>query len=162
LRRRIAGGSPVLVGLDIGSSSAKAIVLDASGRVLRLERRRFSTRRAAGGRVEHDAREIHAAALGALGAAARAATRTGARLGIATQRSPLLIWDRDSGRPLTPAWSWQDLRAAAACRRLAARDPALERDLAARTGLRLSAHYSAPKLAHALRLSPGLRRALVS
>ena len=152
----------MLVGLDIGSSSAKAIVIEDSGRVLRLERRRFATRRAPGGRVEHDAEEIHAAALSALRAAAAATGRSAARLGIATQRSTLLVWDRLSGRPLTPAWSWQDLRAAAACRRLARGDRGLERDLVARTGLRLSAHYSAPKLAHALRVAPGLRRALVS
>jgi glycerol kinase len=152
----------MLVGLDIGSSSAKVIVLDARGRALRLERRRFSTRRAADGRVEHDAEEIHAAALSALRAATRVTGRTGARLGLATQRSTLLIWDRVTGRPLTPAWSWQDLRAAAACRRLAARDRTLERDLVQRTGLRLSAHYSAPKLAHALRKSTRLRRAIVS
>jgi glycerol kinase len=152
----------MLVGLDIGSSSAKVIVLDAAGRALRLERRRFATRRAPGGRVEHDAEEIHAAALSALRAAAGATGRSEARLGIATQRSTLLIWDRASGRPLTPAWSWQDLRAAAACRRLARRDRTLERDLIQRTGLRLSAHYSAPKLAHALHVRPGLRRALVA
>jgi glycerol kinase len=152
----------VLVGLDIGSSSAKVIVLDAAGRALKLERRRFSTRRAPGGRVEHDAEEIHAAALSALIAATRAIGPSGARLGLATQRSTLLIWDRADGRPLTPAWSWQDLRAAASCRRLAARDRALPSDLILRTGLRLSAHYSAPKLAHALRESPLLRRKIVA
>jgi glycerol kinase len=152
----------MLVGLDIGSSSAKAIVLDDDGRVRLVERRRFSTRRASGGRVEHDAVEVAAAALAVLRAAGRAAGRRDVRLGLATQRSTCLVWDRATGRPLTPAWSWQDVRAAAECRRLAALDRGLADDVARRTGLRLSPHYSAPKIALALRRDPRLARAIAS
>jgi glycerol kinase len=152
----------MLVGLDIGSSSAKAIVIDAGGRTRHLARRRFGTRRGPGGRVEHDAEEIVTAALTVLRGAARALPETGGRLGLATQRSTALVWDRDTGRPLTPAWSWQDVRAADFCRRLAVRDAVIEADIARRTGLRLSPHYAAPKLARALRDRPELGRALAS
>ena len=90
----------------------------------------------------------------------------GRPLGIATQRSTVLFWDRSSGRPLTPAYSWQDLRGEALCARLAsagARSSGRERPddpygFAARTGLRLSPHYSAPKLAWAVQHVRGLRR----
>ena len=154
------------IGLDIGSSSAKAILVDPRGRARRTSRVRFPTRRGRDGRVEHDAAALLRATLLALEQAARElGSREEAALGIAAQRSTVLFWDRDSGRPVTPAYSWQDLRAAALCRRLGSRHAALpgaERDLgrvvAVRTGLRLSAHYAASKLAWALRHVPGLRR----
>jgi glycerol kinase len=89
----------------------------------------------------------------------------GERLGIATQRSTVLFWNRDTGRPLTPAYSWQDRRGAALCDRLrrefhSTRTPEcgeLDRWVHERTGLRWSPHYSASKLAWALSHVRGLR-----
>jgi glycerol kinase len=164
------GGEPVLIGLDIGSSSAKAILVDARGRIRRAARVRFPTRRLPGGRVEHDAAALLRASIAALEqSAAGLPARGTASLGIATQRSTVLFWDRDSGRAVTPAYSWQDLRAAAWTRRLTLRggsrrsgalpaDGHLNDRVAERTGLRVSAHYAAPKLAWALKRLPGLRR----
>jgi len=153
-----------LVGLDIGSSSAKAIRV-RDGRAGEAVRRRFPTRRGPGGRVEHDGDAIVRAAAAVLRAAAGDLGPVEGRLGIACQRSTVLLWDRDTGRPLTPALSWQDVRAASLCRRLVARRPRpfgdrVSEAVAARTGLRLSPHYSAPKLAWLLRRSPRLRRAV--
>ena len=142
------------IGLDIGSSSVKAFSLDQRGRATLLGRRRIGTRRGPGARVEHDAEEI----LRATGASLRGA-RDGGRLGLATQRSTVLFWDRDSGRALTAAYSWQDLRGARLCARL---QRSTGRLVAERTGLRLSPHYAASKIAWALRRVPGLRRQIVS
>jgi glycerol kinase len=164
-------------GFDLGSSSAKAIRVDRRGRPAAVARRPIATRRARGGRVEHNAAAILQASLAALQeACGRGEVAPGDEgLGIATQRSTVLFWDRDSGRPLTPAYSWQDRRGAAFCARLAVRPrrgrprgtapPAtiLAREdpagmVAERTGLRLGPHYSASKLAWALAHRPGLRR----
>ena len=157
-----------LIGLDIGSSSAKAILVDARGKIRRSARVRFPTRRLPGGRVEHDAAAVLRASIAALEeAAAGMPRRATASLGIATQRSTVLFWNRDTGRAVTPAYSWQDLRAAAPTRRLLARGGSLAGPgdlndaVAERTGLRISAHYAAPKLAWALRRVPGLRRRVV-
>jgi glycerol kinase len=155
------------IGLDIGSSSAKAILVDARGRIRRSARVRFATRRGTGGRVEHDAAALLRASSRALAeAAAGIPPGEAATLGIATQRSTVVFWNRDSGRAVTPAYSWQDLRAAGLCRRLgggpAARDRDLHRLVTERTGLRMSAHYAAAKLAWALRHVPGLRRRVAS
>jgi glycerol kinase len=141
------------IGLDIGSSSVKAIRLEGAGRAVATARRAIRTRTRSGGRVEHDAEAIVRAAREALLEAAR-----GARdrpLGIATQRSTVLFWDPGSGRPLTPAYSWQDRRGRALCARLG---PDAAAAIATRTGLRLSPHYSASKLAWALRHVRGLAR----
>jgi len=127
-------------------------------------RRALVTRRRPGGRVEQDPEEILRRAVECLESAARIADRRGPPgrsgapgLGIATQRSTVLFWDRDTGRPLTPAYSWQDLRGSALCARIARR-AGRARDVADRTGLRLSPHYSASKIAWAMRHVPGLRR----
>jgi glycerol kinase len=69
--------------------------------------------------------------------------RSVAGIGIACQRSTCLVWDRHSGRALTPALSWQDTSQA---RRTEALRPHAA-EVAHRTGLRLSPHYAATKLA---------------
>ncbi len=151
----------MILGLDVGSSSVKLLRLGNRGERT-MARRRIATRRSAGGHVEHDGEEILQAVLEAFRRAGgrSAGADVGAALGIATQRSTVLFWDRDHGRPLTPAFSWQDLRGA---RHVAA----LERGgaggwVAERTGLRLSPHYSAAKIGWALARRPALRRRVES
>ncbi|HJP37903.1 MAG: FGGY family carbohydrate kinase [Gammaproteobacteria bacterium] len=64
-------------------------------------------------------------------------------LGLVSQRSTFLIWDRHTGAPLTPVVSWQDRRAGDWC----AQHADIESLLIRRTGLLLSPHYAGPKLA---------------
>ncbi len=165
------------IGLDLGSSSVKGIALVPRRRrpATTITRRRISTRAPGPGRIEQDAAEIASASVEVLLEIARRAgggapdAAGPPSLGIATQRSTILFWDRGSGRPLTPAYSWLDRRGGVQCDRLLRRGArtagsggaggAGTADLiAARTGLRLSPHYSASKLAWALRNVPGLRR----
>jgi len=151
-------------GIDLGSSSVKAVI--TRGMVPTVAaRRRIATRRLPGGRVEHDAEEILGAALAALRAALPRRSRSIESLGLATQRSTVLFWDRDSGRPLTPAYSWQDLRGAPLTSRLRSEGGSghdLAETITRKTGLRLSPHYSAAKLAWALRRVRGLQRRVAS
>jgi glycerol kinase len=62
---------------------------------------------------------------------------------LANQGETVLAWDRDTGRPLTPAIVWQDRRAESVCAPLA---DSAER-IAQRTGLVLDPYFSAPKMA---------------
>jgi glycerol kinase len=77
----------------------------------------------------------------------------GSRLGIASQRSTFVLWERASGAPIGPAISWQDRRAAAWCDAHAQ----LADELREATGLPLSPHYAGPKLALLLDARPELR-----
>jgi glycerol kinase len=156
------------IGLDVGSSSVKAIRIDARGTVRAAARGDIATRRGAAGRVEHDPAEILAAVCGAIRRVARGAA-PGEPIGIATQRSTLLFWDARTGRPITPAYSWQDLRGRAWCdrlrrlrRRRGAGGPDLDAWVAARTGLRFNAHYSAAKIAWAIDHVPGVARGIAA
>lgn len=80
--------------------------------------------------------------------------RAGIPLGMASQRSSFLFWERDSGSPLSTLVSWQDRRALAWCE--ARRDQ--ERWITDRTGLPLSPHYAGPKAAVMLQDDRALRR----
>ena len=62
---------------------------------------------------------------------------------LANQGETVLAWDRDTGRPLSPAVVWQDRRAESICAPLSASAD----DVAQRTGLVLDPYFSAPKMA---------------
>jgi glycerol kinase len=143
----------LLAVVDQGSSSTKGALLTPTGR------RHFETslpveRRVEGASVEHDPESLAAdveEVLGRLFAAGPVAA-----IGLACQRSTCLLWDKESGKALTAALSWQDRSESERVDALAHHAEEISR----RTGLRLSPHYAAPKLARLLREVPeGIRRA---
>ncbi len=134
---------PALAGaIDLGSTRIKSAILDSQGRLTELRSLAAPALRGAGPVREGDATEYLEQALDLLGGLA-ADLPAGTPLGVASQRSTFLLWDRDSGNPLTPMISWQDRRAADWC----ARNADIEDEIKRATGLVLSAHYVGPKLA---------------
>ncbi len=107
-----------------------------------------------GERVEQDPLEILASVETAL---AELDSRGGGfdALGLCTQRSSCLLWERSTGAPLSPVISWQDRRHHAEARELG---PLLGELVRRSSGLFLSPHYSALKLAGLLDAGPGLRQ----
>ncbi|HEU5179558.1 MAG TPA: FGGY family carbohydrate kinase [Candidatus Polarisedimenticolia bacterium] len=142
------------VGIDQGSTATKAILLDGAGRVVRVVTLPVATRFPASGWVEQDAEALAASVRRALGRVLEGEKLERVRgVGIACQRSTCLFWDAVSGRPLTAALSWRDVRGAAHCDKLARHARLVEQ----KTGLRLSPHYAASKLRWLLRRNPDLR-----
>lgn len=136
--------------IDQGSTATKGAVATPEGRLL------FTTelpveRRVDGDRVEHDPLDLLTSVRTVL-ARCREAQPVDA-IGLTCQRSTCLLWNAKDGQPLTSAISWQDRREQNRVRAL--RDRHFE--VASRTGLRLSPHYAAPKLAGLLDADPGLR-----
>ena len=78
------------------------------------------------------------------------------RLGLTTQRSTFLVWDASDGTPVSPLYSWQDRQAETWCARNLDLAPMLESS----TGLRLSPHYFAPKLAWVMARDPSIAQGL--
>ena len=146
---------PLAVGADLGSTTIKAGVLDARGRLGRVESVAAPPLRGTEGVREGDA-EAYALAVAGLLRSVAAAVPRGTPLGLATQRSSFTLWDRRDGRPRFPLVSWQDRRAADWCDRH--RD--LEPEVVRRTGLLLSAHYVGPKLAAMQEADGAFRAAL--
>lgn len=144
--------------LDQGGTSSRALVFDAGGAVVARGQRPVAEVRVGPDRVEQDPDELVASIEGAIadaGGAQGVDAPAPLCAGLATQRASLVCWDRLTGAALSPVLSWQDRRAAD---RLA---PVRERaeDVRARTGLHLSPHYGATKMAWCLEHLPAVGRA---
>jgi glycerol kinase len=149
---------PVVLALDQGTTSSRAIVFDDSGAVRGLAQREFRQIFPQPGWVEHDPEEIWSSQLAVAREAlanARVAARDVAALGITNQRETTVLWERASGAPLANAIVWQDRRTAQACDRLKA--AGAEQAVRAKTGLVLDPYFSATKLAWLLDAIPGAR-----
>ncbi len=141
---------PLAVGLDLGSTAVKAVLAGPDGRVRARASRPSPLDEDPGtGRAEIPLAALRRAAEGAVRDVLRHATGPMV-LGIASQRSSFALWDTARGRALAPGISWRDRRTASGW------PPAglTDREVAARTGLRLSPHYSAGKLARLLAARP--------
>jgi glycerol kinase len=146
-----------LLALDQGTSSSRAIVFHASGRVVASAQREFAQHFPQPGWVEHDADEIWdsqlAVAREALAKAGLQATDIAA-IGITNQRETTLLWERASGRPVHRAIVWQDRRTEPLCAQLRAHAGAAEL-VRADTGLVIDPYFSGTKLRWLLETVPG-------
>ncbi len=131
-----------VLAIDQGTSATKAVVVDDSGTVLATAVVEIRPQYLAHGAVEQDPAELHASVLSAGRQAVAEAGTAVSAVSLANQGETVMAWDRSSGRALSTAISWQDKRAESVCDRL--RPHADE--IAQRTGLVLSAYFSAPKM----------------
>ncbi len=144
-----------LLALDQGTSSSRALVFDRSGRLLASAQRELPQHFPHPGWVEHDAEEIWTHQIEcAREALAKAGVKVAA-IGITNQRETVVLWDRQTGRPLHTALVWQDRRTAAFCEQLKAQG--LEPRVRELTGLVLDPYFSATKLRWLLDNLPGAR-----
>ena len=148
--------APLLLAIDQGTTSSRAIVFDARGAIRTVAQREFAQHYPAGGWVEHDPEEIWSATLTVTREALAAAGGQVAAIGITNQRETTVVWDRATGVPIHPAIVWQDRRTAAQCRTL--RDAGHEPAVSEKTGLLLDPYFSATKLAWILDHVDGARR----
>jgi len=105
----------LLLGLDIGTTSLGAGLFSRDGKLRAWSSRRLTTRSPGPGRLEQDATAIWRAAVAVMRGALTQAGRTAddlAAIGVTSQRTSAVVWDRRTGRPLTPLVLWSDLRGA--------------------------------------------------
>ena len=145
--------TPLLLALDQGTTSTRAILFDAAGAPLCTAQRELRQIYPEDGWVEHDPEEIWQASVAVLREAA--AGEVPAAIGIANQRETALLWDRESGACLHNAIVWQDRRTAPECDRL--RAEGAEAVVAEQSGLVIDPYFSATKLAWLLDELPGAR-----
>ena len=138
----------LLLAIDQGTTSSRAIVFDAKLNPKGAGQKEFKQFYPASGWVEHDAEEIWRSVLLTSKAAlkkARAKASSIAAIGITNQRETVVLWDRKSGKPLHKVIVWQDRRTADFCASLKAAGH--ENMVTAKTGLLLDPYFSATKLA---------------
>ena len=143
------------IALDLGTTSIKAGLLDQHGALNSIVALPAPEIIAHEGRYESDAL-VYATTAERVLAQCFAHTPSSLPLGLCSQRSSFLIWEKTSGRPLTPLISWQDNRGARACEILRSSENVI-RDL---SGLRLTPYYFAPKLRVVLEDHPEWRSLL--
>ncbi|MEI6452286.1 MAG: FGGY family carbohydrate kinase, partial [Actinomycetes bacterium] len=111
----------VILALDQGTTSSRAIVFAADGGVLSLAQREIGLHFPQPGWVEQDALEIWTAqremAVEALRTSGVAIADV-AGIGITNQRETTIVWDRATSLPIAPAIVWQDRRTAERCEEL--------------------------------------------
>jgi glycerol kinase len=113
-------GSAVIVAVDQGTSSTKALAVDASGNIVGWGAVAVAQTHPRAGWVEQDAREIADSAIEAVRLAVAGIEDRVAGLALSTQRESAVCWDRTTGEPLGPVLGWQDRRTVAAAQALAA------------------------------------------
>lgn len=149
-----------ILAIDQGTTSTRAIVFDQAMKVVATSQRELRQIYPHSGWVEHDAGEIWQATQQTTCAAIAEAAAEGIAvqaLGITNQRETVVVWDRDSGRPIHNAIVWQDRRTAPQCRALA--EQGAEALVAERTGLLLDPYFSATKIGWLLDNVEGARAA---
>jgi len=144
--------------IDQGTTSTRAILFDRDGRVVCADQREHRQIHPHAGWVEHDPAEIWQRTgeviAGALAGAGASASDVAA-IGITNQRETTVVWDRETGEPVSNAIVWQDTRTAELVRELAG-DEGPDR-LREAVGLPLSTYFSGPKVAWILESVPGAR-----
>ena len=144
--------------IDQGTTGSTVLVVADDGRVLGRAYSEFTQHFPEPGWVEHDADEIWAVTRAVLAEARAEAEGAGARIeavGITNQRETVVLWDRETLRPVHRAIVWQDRRTADFCRGL--KEAGHEDEVRRRTGLVLDPYFSGTKIRWLLDRYPELR-----
>ena len=149
--------------MDAGTTGVTALVLDERGAVVARGYQEFPQYFPRPGWVEHDPDEILDAVLAAC-AAALSDAGIGATdltaIGITNQRETVVVWDRQTLRPLHRAIVWQDRRTAQRCEGL--RTEGHNTEIRRHTGLVVDAYFSGTKVAWLVENSQEVRDAAQS
>jgi len=147
-----------VLAIDQGTTSTRAILFDAEIVPGASAQQEFTQHYPASGWVEHDAEEIWDSVV----ATCRKALEKGglkagdiAAIGITNQRETVVLWDRETGKPVHRAIVWQDRRTAGICAKLKA--DGHEAMVQEATGLLLDPYFSGTKLAWLLDNVDGAR-----
>jgi glycerol kinase len=147
-----------VLALDQGTTSSRALLFDREGKVCTVAQREFDQIFPQPGWVEHDPEQIASSQI-AVAQEALAQVAAGpddvAAIGIANQRETIIVWNRETGKPVYHAIVWQDRRTADFCQRLRSEGhgPMIQQ----RTGLLIDPYFSASKISWILDNVPGVR-----
>lgn len=145
-----------IVALDAGTTSSRAVLVDAKGQIRGISQQEFTQIFPQPGWVEHNAVEIWQTQQKVLLTVLADAGVTPGQvkaIGITNQRETTVVWDRKTGEPVYNAIVWQDKRTASMCEKLKARG--LDDHVRDATGLIIDSYFSATKIRWILDQVPG-------
>jgi glycerol kinase len=147
-----------LLALDQGTTSSRCIIFSRGGETVSTAQKEFTQYYPHKGWVEHDANEIFDTQLKVAKDAMKligATPQDIAAIGITNQRETVVVWDKNTGKPICPAIVWQCRRTADYCDSFVANG--LTDMIREKTGLVIDAYFSATKLKWILDNIPGSR-----
>jgi glycerol kinase len=143
--------------IDEGTTGTRALIIDQESRVKAQAYTEFEQHHPAPNRVEHDAEEIWQATVRMIRqvlAEGNIAAADIAAVGITNQRATTVVWDKQTGKPVTRAIVWQDTRTADFVEEIRAEWAA---KVYSRTGWALAPVYSSLNLHWMMNNLPGLK-----
>jgi glycerol kinase len=136
-----------VLAIDQGTTSSRAILFDRTMQMVATAQEEFPQHYPASGWVEHDPEDLWSSTAGTCRKAIEKAGISAAdiaAIGITNQRETVIVWDKDSGKPIHNAIVWQDRRTSEDCAAL--RAAGHEPMVTERTGLLLDPYFSGTKL----------------
>ncbi len=140
-------GENLILSIDQGTTSSRAILFAKDGTSVFTAQREFTQHFPNSGWVEHDPEEIWQTILTVCEEAVKAATNGGhtiAAAGITNQRETTVVWNRKTGTAVHNAIVWQDRRTSSFCTEL--KEAGHEPGFTAKTGLLLDPYFSGTKI----------------
>lgn len=138
----------LILAIDQGTTSSRAVGVDSCGNILFTSKREFAQLYPQDGWVEHQPAQILKTTLKTAKKVIAKASAKGyqfAAIGITNQRETTLLWDKKTGKCIYNAIVWQDRRTADRCAQLATTID--QKKLQQDTGLLLDPYFSATKIA---------------
>lgn len=145
-----------ILAIDQGTTSTRALLVSREGEVSHLSREELTLSYPHPGWVEVDAEDIWASVVSVVGRTLRdsgVAAAQVAAIGITNQRETVVVWDRETGRPIRPAIVWQSRQTADLCEEL--KGAGHESVFREKTGLLIDPYFSGTKVAWMLRHTEG-------
>ena len=134
-----------ILALDEGTTSARSILFDRELNIVSMAQHEFPQIYPEPGWVEHDPMDIYAnqyASMTECIAKSGVSPDEIAGVGITNQRETVVVWDKNTGKPVYNAIVWQCRRTADICESFEAHSEMI----AQKTGLKLDAYFSATKI----------------
>ena len=150
----------VILALDQGTSSSRAIIFDRSGIIRSVAQKEFPQIFPRSGWVEHDPHQIWSSQASVIAEAISEIGITGkdiAGIGITNQRETVVVWDKETEEPIYNAIVWQDRRTSEYIDSVKS-DKGVAEMIRRKTGLIADAYFSASKIKWILDNVPGARR----
>lgn len=136
-----------IIALDQGTTSSRAIIFDRDANVVCSAQREFAQHYPQPGWVEHDPMEIFATQSATMVEALAQAGLSHAQvaaIGITNQRETVVVWDKNTGRPIHNAVVWQCRRSTEICEQL--KRDGFEDYIRETTGLVIDPYFSGTKV----------------
>jgi len=136
-----------IIALDQGTTSSRAVVFNQQGKIVGIKSAPFKQIYPKPGWIEHDPEEILETQMGVLRGVLKDNNIPPEEvhcIGITNQRETIIVWDKNTGKPIYNGIVWQCRRTAEYCDEL--KKAGLENVIQQKTGLIIDAYFSATKL----------------